>query len=228
MPGPNGADASPQPRRDRNPDQDAQAEQGLAASRDRLEDLAVSLGQHDEDPEVNKIDNRQRYWLYEHLRRLSIEANNLLEKFEEDLGPPVIITNISLQYIEPLKEIYRDLRKYYWRPGCLMERFVVSQVDEALLETTRELRKDWASLSSTIEAYVEDRQGHEAQRQPESRLLTGKAFRLDFLAFVRTLSGLVTRNAFKSQHSRLATSLGLAPRRSRGRARNPGRSQNEA
>lgn len=213
MSGPNNAEAGSGPG------------QGLAGSRGRLEALAARL----ETPDKNAEPDEQ-YWFYEYLRQLNLEVNSLLEEFEGHLQPPIGFDDVVGQLIRPLEEIYGDLSKYYWNPRCLLSMLAVSEVDKELLKTTGEMRRDWGLLASAIREYVAARPDlvpeerlrrlparDQAPERPMTLLATSEAFYLSLLAFVKLLSGLVTSRGFMREHSRLAISLGLAPRLNRGR-----------
>jgi hypothetical protein len=210
MAGSTSADSSSEPSRDGDPGEGPQDPLGLAESRRHLERLVDRLNTPDENPRGNETDDPQRYWLYEHLRRLSLLAEEILEEFEgAQLELPINFANFLTQCIEPLKSVHSDLLKYYWRTGCLMERLALTEVDNALFASTREIRKDWAGLGSAISEYSVARQEPGSPQPPDTLLVTGRVFQLDFLAFVNALSGLVNRNGFKKHHSRLASSLGM-------------------
>jgi hypothetical protein len=217
------AGAPSDPEHSPNTDKGGQSAQGLAESRGCLIGLEERVRELDENPESTSLGEGQQYWLYEHLRRLSIQAESLLELFErKQLEFPIVLSDIIIQCLNPLQEIYSDLLAYYWRAGCLMERLAVTQVDQELLATTREIRKDWGSLATAIGEYLAARQDEDAQKRPKSLIATGGAFHRTFLTFVKTLQGLVARNAFKSNHARLADSLGLSSRTSRRRPKSGG------
>lgn len=210
MTGSTSANSSSEPSRDHEADESTQDPPGLAESRRYLEHLADRLMASDENPRGNEADETQRYWLYEHLRRLSRQAESILEDFEgAQLELPVTFGNFVDQCVKPLRIVHDDLLTYYWRAGCLMERLALTEVDRALFESAREVRKDWTGLGSAIQEYSLARQESGAPQQADTLLATGRAFHLNFLAFVRALSGLVTGAGFKRQHSRLAKSLGI-------------------
>lgn len=238
MSGPNRAEARSATGQERDLGQDGQADQGLAQSRGRLTALAARLEEPDQNAEPD-----EQYWFYEYLRQLSLEVNDLLEEFDGHLQPPIGSYDVVVQLIQPLEEIYDDLCKYFWKPRCLLSRLAVSEVDKALLKTTGEIRRAWSLLASAIREYVTARPdlapdepvdplaigdqtperpmtplaaSDQTPERPKTLLATSEAFSLRLLEFVTLMSGLVDSKGFTREHSRLANSLGLAPRANRG------------
>lgn len=146
---------------------------------------------------TKKADSLEAYRLYEHLQLLTEKANSLQEELEE-LEPPVSLTTMG-QYVKALREIRDDLLQYYWRESCLLQQ--LAEDDEfawTVLETVRALRRDWNELKSDIDVYFEDRQGR-VPSPSDQRLVSGKAFRAAFLAFVEALSSIGNSPALASR-----------------------------
>jgi|SRR5215470_7475387 len=145
-----------------------------------------------------KPDSLEAYRLYEHLQLLTEKANSLQEELEE-LESPVSLATIQGQYVKALREIRDDLLQYYWRESCLLQQ--LAEDDEfawTVLETVRALRRDWNELKSDIDVYFEDRQGP-VPSPSDQRLVSGKAFRAAFLAFVEALSSIGNSPALASR-----------------------------
>jgi hypothetical protein len=187
MPSHNPGEASHEPRRDGD----------IAESRVHLSKL-----------ETDNADEA-RYWLYEHLRRLAARANALLEDHEL-VRPPIDLGAILKSYINPLNEIYSNLREYYWRRDCLLELLAAGAYDQQLLMELRKLRKQWNQLANSMKEYVAVRQlEQETPARSAQRLTTGSAFHQEFLAFVESLLALVHSGSFKAERARLESSAGL-------------------
>ena len=211
----NGAEALPGPNPDSGAGGNVHARQDLAESRAPLRAYETSL-ESGEDISAEEVD-RGRYWLYEHLRRLGLEAERLLNKFERDADLPILLGNTSETYIKPLLQIYDDLLAYFWSPQCLMEEFSTDKFDTTLHATIREVRENWGPLINAITEYLVVRQDPKAMMPSERYIATGRDFHETFSKFVKPLVGQVTRDSFKSQHSRLAQLAEFTPPPRRGR-----------
>lgn len=222
MIGPNSAEALPGPNPDSGAGRNVLARQDLAESRAPLRAYETRL-ESGEDISAGEVD-RGRYWLYEHLQRLGLEAGHLLDRFERDADPPILLGKTSEAYIRPLRQIYDDLLAYFWSPQCLMEEFSADKFDTTLHATIREVRENWEPLINAIKEYLVVRQDPKAVMPPERYIATGREFHETFSKFVKPLVGQVTRDSFKSQHSRLAQLAEFTPPPKRGRVlKKPGK-----
>jgi hypothetical protein len=210
MTGPAPAGSPPGPSRDRDDGGNTPDPPGLAGSRPHLELLASRVEASGGPREGSETTEPQRYWLYEHLRRLSREAERILEELESaQLKPKIILADFRSQCIDPLGTVHDDLLTYYWRSECLMETLAVTEVDKVLLGSVREVRKDWAALGSAIAEYSRDRQEPDSPQSADNRLVTGKAFHTSLLQFTGALSAVANSDGFKTQRLRLARLLGI-------------------
>jgi hypothetical protein len=209
MTGPAPAGSPPGPSRDRDDGGNTPDPPGLAGSRPHLELLASRVEASSGDPEGSRTTEPQRYWLYEHLWRLSREAERILEELESaQLKPKIILADFYSQCIDPLRIVHDDLLTYYWRPECLMETLAVTEVDKVLLGSVREVRKYWAALGSAVAEYSRDRQEPDSPQPADNRLVTGKAVHMSLLEFAGALSAVTDGGGFKTQRLRLARLLG--------------------
>jgi hypothetical protein len=172
----------------------------LMYSRSKLQAMAAA----------DEIDSAEVYWLYEHLRRSSHEANRLLDEFQEYIEVPITYGAILTKFIKPLMTIRADLAEYYWPDGCLLEDFAINEFEKAVLDTIRVIRTDWARLINAIQEYLETHQTKDAAGQSD-RERAGEAFHLMFLKFAETLSSLANRPSFMTRHSQLAATLNIPP-----------------
>ena len=118
-------------------DRDVPLRKRLEQSRKQLNSYAARL-ESGQDIGEEEADNG-RYWLYEHLRLLSVEAGGLLSRLTKDVGAPVTFGATKGTYIRPLVQICDDLQEYFWRPQCLMEEFSIDSVDYDLHANIRAL-----------------------------------------------------------------------------------------
>jgi hypothetical protein len=213
--GPNSAEALPGANPDPGTGRNVHARQDLAESRAPLRAYETRL-ENGEDIPAEEVD-RGRYWLYEHLQRLGLEAGRLLDKFERDADPPILLGNTYEAYIRPLLQIYDDLLAYFWNPQCLMKEFAADKFDTTLDSTIGEVRENWEPLINAIKEYLVVRQEPKDVIPPERYIVTGREFHETFAKFVKPLVGQVTRDSFKSQHSRLAQLADFTPPPKRGR-----------
>lgn len=217
MVGPKGAEALSEPQSGAGDSGATETQQALVESRHPLQELERRL-EDGRDVEPNEV-NEARYWLYEHLRRLSLAASDLLDEFQRDVSLPIDFENDHTQYIKPLLAIYDDLLIYYWRPNCLMGEFAENGVDLALYTAINAGRQDWGRLHNAIRQYLAACQEEESPAKAKGRIITGREFESMFHEFVKLLSALVNRDGFKSVHSGLAKSANRPPPRKRGRVR---------
>ena len=180
-------------------------DQALDDSRNQLRALAEA---GDEDG------RKQRYWLYEHLWQLSGKANRILDEYEDDVRPSILIGDIVRRYFEPLRNIRADLYTYYWQRDSLMDRIASTSFDFELLETIREVRSDWQQLANAMKEFSAARQSSNTRQLGDLQLATGRELIQTLAAFARTLDSLVTTHGFETQAARLAKTIGVTPRRS--------------
>jgi hypothetical protein len=161
--------------------------------------------------------NFGKYLLFEHLYRVSLAANRLLDQFEQDVEIPIEVGARYINYINPLLKIHQDLWPFFWKPGCLMEELADSKVDWSLREALIEMYKEWGRLRAAMDEYVQTRQSGKLTDNADARIITGQAFSSAFRDFVTLLMSLTSRSAFRTRHSRLAARLGITPPRKRGK-----------
>jgi hypothetical protein len=185
-------------------------DQALAETRSQLEALATAS-----DEQVRT----QRYWLYEHLWRLSVKASAILDAYEDDAGL-IMVGEVMQQYLDPLRAVRADLNTYYWRRDSLMARAASTKFDFELLDTIKALRDDWQDLVSAMKVYSAARQSSDMRQLGDLQVITDRQLIRTMAAFVRTLDSLVTTHGFETQAARLAKTMGITPRRRR-RRRDP-------
>jgi hypothetical protein len=198
-------------------DRDVPVRKRLEESRKQLNSYALRL-ESGQDIGEEEVDNG-RYWLYEHLRLLSIEAGELLSKLTKDVNSPITFGRIKGNYIRPLLQICDDLQKYFWNPQCLMEEFSEDPVDYDLHANIRALGSLWERLVNAIREYTVVRQDDESSYPSERYISTGLEFQQAFSQFVKPLVDQVARDGFRLQHTSLAESAGFNPLPKRGRVR---------
>jgi hypothetical protein len=210
-----------QPNHSRDDRQDSHTAQGLAESRASLAVLDKRLRGIDRESVPAELISGQCYWLYEHLSRLSLATDSLLERLEAlQLEFSAELGDVITECVNPLEGIRDDLLAYYWRRNCLMEKLAKSKVDEALVKTIRDARKNYLHLASAVREYMVVRQEEDSHDHPTSLLVTGDALNDAFLAFATTLSTLVNSNGFKSRRRQLSKSLDSSPRTPSAQPRN--------